>query len=157
MGATPGNGAIYISPNQLQLTTAHSSPSTSNYIPIEKGMGFNTALFTSLVQAGIQLTVATVQVVSDIHKTSVQDREQKRLFRREQAAVLEEQAKRDAEAKKYGEMMGKLGEPNVVSPGTTTDVAASLPAVQQAKMIKTVLLAGGLGLGAILLIKVLKK
>ena len=156
MGVSPGNGAIYISPNQIQLNTAHSSPSTSNYIPIEKGMGFNTALFTSLLQAGIQLTVSTVQVVSEIHKNIVSERESKRALRRETLAVQAETQKREEEAEKYRQLMSEVGGGDA-SGGTTTDVASQLPAVKQQNLINTMMIAGGVGLGTILLIKVLKK
>ena len=143
----PRSEAIYISPNEAALNTAYQ------YQPVERGMGFALGLFSTLVQTGLALTVATIQTISTIHmkveerKTTLQE---KHKIERAEAA---EATKREEDKKYYEDIAARI---EAAKAGTTSETIPGASYVTGAVggiSTNTLLIVGAVGVAAILILK----
>lgn len=146
--SVPRNEAVYISPNEAALDSAYQ------YQPVEKGMGFAVGLFGTLVQAGLALTVATIQTVSTIH-AKVEERKQTLQEKHAIERAEAEKAKKDTEA--YEDLLKKFqsgtGSTTGGTPAGESVPGSSYIAGGLGISMNTLLIVGAMGVAAILVLK----
>ena len=146
----PRSEAVYISPNEAALATAY------RYQPVEPGIGFNLGLFSTLVQVGLQLTMATVQTVSTIH-AGIEERKQKLQEEHEVKRALEAEAKAKEEEKQYyadiAAQIKAAQSGETTTTGQTVPASSYVPGTVGGISTNTLLIVGAVGIAAILILK----
>ena len=146
----PRSEAIYISPNEAALDNAYQ------YQPVEPGMGFAVGLFSTLVQAGLALTVATISTISTIHagiearKTTLQEKHKVERAEAKEAAAIE------AEKQKYADIAAQsaaAGDGGTSTAGGTVPAASYVTGALGGISTNTLLIVGALGVATILILK----
>jgi hypothetical protein len=146
----PRSEAIYISPNEAALDNAYQ------YQPVDRGMGFALGLFSTLVNVGLQLTMATIQTVSTIHKANVESKAAKQEEHKIERAVEAERVKQEEEKQKYADIAAQIA---AGSGGTATTGGGTIPATSYVTgalggiSTNTLLIVGALGVATILILK----